>query len=105
MGLQKLKVYSVHIPQGRTLHISVSSEETNLNMSNNSEAGPLLSLEDKNGTQLELDNSFFSIRSRQDTSACSASPVSETIKVKMTTHPFQKSETYAGKITFSAKIR
>lgn len=99
-----VKVYSVHLPQHLSLNVYVSEENSVLTMNNGQKDGPILSLLDNENQELNLNNPILSVKSCQEASACSTDHVEETIKVKMTTHPFQTNGTYAGHITFSAKI-
>ena len=99
-----VKVYSVHIPEGRRLNISVDSVGTKLDMTNNSVSGPVLSLKDKNDNNLQLGVTFLSVESYNDTTNRSDAPVTEKIKIKMTAHPFQAFGSYTGTISFKAVV-
>ena len=100
-----VKVYSVHIPEGKHLNISVDSVGTKLDMTNNSVAGPVLSLKDKDDNNLQLDVPFLSVESYNNTADRSDAPITEKIKIKMTAHPFQAFGSYKGTISFKAEIK
>ena len=99
-----VKVYSVHIPEGRRLNISVDSVGTKLDMTSNSVSGPVLSLKDKDDNNLQLGVPFLSVESYNDTTNRSDAPVTEKIKIKMTAHPFQAFGSYKGTISFKAVV-
>lgn len=99
-----VKVYSVHIPEGRHLNISVDSVGTKLDMTSNSVSGPVLSLKDKDDNNLLLGVPFLSVESYNDTTNRSDAPVIEKIKIKMTAHPFQAFGSYKGTISFKAVV-
>ena len=74
-------------------------------MTNNSVAGPVLSLKDKDDNNLQLDVPFLSVESYNNTADRSDAPITEKIKIKMTAHPFQAFGSYKGTISFKAEIK